>query len=374
MKWTKSDFSLFFQWPGVEGMLNQIERVGRICYKSVGTRYYAVPEKEFNLSQIPMTSLEDGIDIFITNKKPSAFADKDLYYISIKNIYAGHLPEMYSKYEIKEDDDATKVDYLVGKGIFKNLTAKDFVSNLIENGHYAMLEHGNVFLTVPVYRLDILLHYIFNKYTRIKYTPTHYLITTNYRVVVEHGYEDDLKFFKETDMHYERPCVKFIMDRAGSQSVERHRGKHGISFAQESTRFCNYSKDKFGNELTFIIPEWMRVLSDNYSEKELAELTDTELVNKLASKYPSVKKICKEFKNDEKLYIDLTTNEENKFKAEDARGVLPLLLKTEFVMTAFTDDWRHFFDLRCDSHAHPDLRTIARQLKYNFDMIFMDYE
>ena len=118
----------------------------------------------------------------------------------------------------------------------------------------------------------------------------------------------------------------------------------------------------------------MGVFFDIYIVYELAWWTDTELGKKHASKYPSVKKICKEFKNDEKLYIDLTTNEEDKFKAEDARGVLPLLLKTEFVMTAFTDDWKHFFDLRCDSHAHPDLRTIARQLKYNFDMMFIDYE
>jgi thymidylate synthase (FAD) len=81
------------------------------------------------------------------------------------------------------------------------------------------------------------------------------MITTNYRVLVENGWLDDLQFLcNPAGYHHKRMSVRFICDRGVSHEFVRHRV---FSFAQESTRYCNYTKDKFSNEITFIEPLWL---------------------------------------------------------------------------------------------------------------------
>ena len=139
-------------------------------------------------------------------------------------------------------------------------SAKGFVERMIKSGHGAMLEHGTVYLTI--YPHDAITGYKYrnNKYSkyferRIREEPTPEVtkyVTTNYRVLVENSWLDDLKYICEpTEFHEKRITVKFICDRGVSHEFVRHRV---FSFAQESTRYCNYSKEKFGNELTFILP------------------------------------------------------------------------------------------------------------------------
>lgn len=129
-------------------------------------------------------------------------------------------------------------------------------------------------------------------------------------------------------------CGYSISDRGVSHEFVRHRV---FSFAQESTRYCNYSKDKFDNEITFIIPNWYSKTSFN--------------------KHGGVEKYLQECEN---LYFSLL--DQGRYPQE-ARCILPNMLKTELIMTGFESDWEHFFELRCSKAAHPDAQKLANELK-----------
>lgn len=135
--------------------------------------------------------------------------------------------------------------------------------------------------------------------------------------------------------------VKFTTDRAIANELVRHRM---ASYAQESTRYCNYSKDKFDNELTFIIPSQAETNQFNQI------LTDD------AEAFPSFKDALEMA---EAYYMTLI---HKGWTAEQARSVLPLCTKTEINMKANLREWRHFFRLRCNKHAHPDMRVLALDL------------
>jgi thymidylate synthase (FAD) len=131
----------------------------------------------------------------------------------------------------------------------------------------------------------------------------------------------------------------------------RHRT---FSFAQESTRYCNYSKDKFGNELTFIIPKWVNIEEGTYN-------TAAAPLNILNVKDTLWYESCylSEFYYKKLLELQSTPQE--------ARAVLTNSLKTELVMTGYLEDWKHFFDLRLfgtTGKPHPDAQYAAA-LAYN---------
>lgn len=123
--------------------------------------------------------------------------------------------------------------------------------------------------------------------------------------------------------------VKFICDRGVSHEIVRHRM---ASFCQESTRYCNYSKDKFDGELTFIKPCFWDEGTQNYYDWYCA---------------------CRSV---EETYLRLLGRG---VTPQEARAVLPNSLKTELVMTANIREWRHFLNLRCDPAAHPQMREVA---------------
>lgn len=288
MKLIKPSFEIWEQPSGLEGVYKQIERAGRICYKS-----------------------ED---------------------------------------KITED------------------SAKSFIDRMIKSGHGAMLEHGTVYLKVfnVIENSELIDKYKSNKYSVVKEGTEVYnchgdilygsckCITTNYRVLVENGWLDDLKYiYKPTKFHEKRITVHFVCDRGVSHEFVRHRV---MSFAQESTRYCNYSKDKFGNELTFIQPCW---------------LDDERL--KLYGPYHTVIRdkslesiFIASLNNAEKDYIDLI---DLGWKPQEARAVLPNSLKTELVVTGFVSDWNHFFDLRVRGTTgapHPQAKELAEPLMKEF--------
>lgn len=148
-------------------------------------------------------------------------------------------------------------------------SAKEFLAKLIKNGHEAMIEHYNI-------------------------------------------------------------TVKVICDRGVSHEIVRHRL---ASYAQESTRYCNYSKEKFGEQITFIQPCFW----DEYSE--LYEIWEKQMYWI------------------EQCYLDLIGH--GGASPQEARSVLPNSLKTEIVITMNLREWRHFFKLRTASAAHPQMREIA---------------
>lgn len=140
----------------------------------------------------------------------------------------------------------------------------------------------------------------------------------------------------EAMLEHSQLSVLFICDRGVSHEIVRHRLS---SFAQESTRYCNYSKDKFGNEITVVEP----IISDNC-------FTDPD------RSYAYWKAACQEA---EVAYFDMLSNG---CYPQEARSVLPNSLKTEIVMTANYREWRHFLKLRCDEAAHPQMRELAMPL------------
>ena len=287
MKLIKPKFEIWPQPAGLEGVYKQIERVGRVCYKS-----------------------ED---------------------------------------KITED------------------SAKPFVERMIKSGHGAMLEHGTVYLCFPMAYEHLYYRYGINPYSFSYFSGSKEkgtwrgIVTTNLRVLVENNWMDDLKYICEpTEYHERRVCVHFVCDRGVSHEFVRHRV---MSFAQESTRYCNYSKDKFGNELTFIEPCWL----EDYNYKDntynqlfidslrFAEAHYLDLLKKWDDKIPD-KRYKTGFRN-------------NPWTPQQARAVLPNALKIELVMTGFVSDWNHFFDLRARGTTgapHPQAKELAEPLMKEF--------
>lgn len=243
----------------------------------------------------------------------------------------------------------------------KENTAEKMVKMLIDRGHTAMLEHGTVYLTLPEnsYGTEIHHHYICNPYAISKSDDLgRVYITTNYRVLIENDWVNDINYYCEpTKFHEKRITVKFICDRGISHELVRHRV---FSFAQESTRYCNYSKDKFGNELTYIEPCWLK--DYNYSDNTYYGIYLDALTAAEAKYFDLLKQW--DDKIPDRRYKTGFRN--NPWTPQQARSVLPNSLKTEVCMTGFKDDWDQFFELRCDKAAHPQMRELAIPLKETF--------
>ena len=234
-------------------------------------------------------------------------------------------------------------------------SAKEFVDRMIKSGHGAMLEHCTVYLTIPN-DSDLCLLLKMNPYTKCNPVEGICYITTNLRVLVEHKamWLIDKYLCEPTEYHERRYTVKFICDRGVSHEFVRHRV---FSFAQESTRYCNYSKDKFDNEVTFILPCWC-----NQEDGDYGDIFNRARKN-VANKDGVFSDFIDGLYQAEHKYFKLL---EQGWKAQEARAILPNALKTELVMTGFVSDWEHFFDLRCPGSAHPQARELAIPLKEEF--------
>lgn len=155
-----------------------------------------------------------------------------------------------------------------------------------------------------------------------------------------------LKSGHESVIEHEKVSIRFICDRGVSHEIVRHRI---ASYSQESTRYCNYSKDKFGKEITVIKPLFWEEDSEEY-----------------------------------KIWYETMLHSEQAYQAliqlgakpQEARSILPNSLKTEIVVTMNLREWRHFFKLRTATNAHPQMREIAcmalAKLKQEIPIIFDD--
>lgn len=133
-----------------------------------------------------------------------------------------------------------------------------------------------------------------------------------------------------------------------------------FSFAQESQRYCNYNKNKFNNELTFIKPTWLNIPTGDYTYWD-GDWCD---IDNMKIQLPSDNGVADNFLwclNNARMQYRLLINKG--LKPQEARAVLPNATKTELVMTGFESDWEHFFGLRCSGAAHPDARKLADELK-----------
>ena len=264
-----------------------------------------------------------------------------------------------SSVQIIKEKDPYKMIELAGRTCYKSEdkitedSAKKFVDRMIKLGHGAMLEHGTIYLKIDKTEDGHLpparLYWSdgnHKKYTRVRKHGNSIYVTTNLRVIVENNRLDDLQYQVEpTEHHEKRITAKFICDRGVSHEFVRHRV---FSFAQESTRYCNYSKDKFNNELTLIKPSWIEESIDSLNQ----EFRDTDR--------DDTSIFIRALRSAEEEYFTLLNNG---WKPQQARQVLPNATKTELVMTGFESDWEGFFKLRCSGAAHPDAKKLADELR-----------
>ena len=162
-----------------------------------------------------------------------------------------------------------------------------------------------------------------------------------------------LKRGHESVIEHVSVTVRVICDRGVSHEIVRHRI---ASYSQESTRYCNYADDKFGNEITVILPcffEFLNYENDNY-------------------RYSVWYNACKRAEDAYNILISKGAS------PQEARSVLPNSLKTEMFITMNLREWRHFFRLRCSPAAHPQMRQIAtmilNQFKQTFPLFVEDIE
>lgn len=239
-------------------------------------------------------------------------------------------------------------------------SAEKMVENLMKRGHGSPLEHGTIYLVIP-YDVSACGRTPFHKYAKNPYSKVihgdtmdinYAYITTNYRVLVENGWLDDLQYLCEpTEYHEKRYSVKITCSRSIANEFVRHRV---MSFCQESQRYVGYDKERFGGEIVFIIPDWVKILMNDLSEDDFADC-----------QYEDVKCWWEFMRYTEFEYMRLMKLGR---KPQEARSVLNNDCKTELMITGFASDWKHFFKLRTAISAHPDARAIACPLEAEFKL------
>lgn len=263
-------------------------------------------------------------------------------------------------------------------------TEEEFVKRVIlrhkpwssEANHLAMLEHGTVYLKriVDYSNEDYNIFENFyeqNPYSRVTYDGGFCYVTTNFRVLIENNWLDDLKYIcKPTEYHARRVTVSFTTNIGVTREFNRHRVD---SIAEESTRYCNYNKRNDG-QLKIGLPAWL--------------LDDEHLPYLKSHQFDKLSTYCEEYLNDNndinpECWCDmdfylfaLSVSEycynmliKKGWKPQQAREVLPLVTKSQLIHTAFVDDWKHFFALRAEGVSgppHPNAKLLAKPLMEKF--------
>lgn len=280
-------------------------------------------------------------------------------------------------------------------------SAVDFVKRMINSGHGAMLEHGTIYLKCDDMGPDeygkvnciipLKGKYSTNPYSKVNFVcwnqcpdevqsefcnsiprTTEY-VTTNFRVIIENGWQEDLKYLCEpTEHHEKRYTVKLTTDIGVTREGNRHRKN---SIAEESTRYCNYTKEKFGGEIKVTKHAW-------FTDEDVDFLTseDRDPIKDLENYF---KIVLEEIRTEKTLmhpidywYFSMLVSNYNYNKlietgwvAQQARTVLTLSTKSDIVYTAFASDWKHFFDLRLygtTGKPHPDMLYLAEKIRDEF--------
>lgn len=260
--------------------------------------------------------------------------------------------ERCARVSYKSEDKITDTSY------------EKFVNMLESRGHDRPLEFGTVYLSRTSQKednMEWLDKYAYNPWSKFSFgngstringelRNTVY-VTTNYRVIKEHHWEDDLQYLCEpTEYHHKRYTVHMILDRGVMDEFRTH---VGLSHLAESTRYVNYSKKKFGSELTFIKPCWL-------DDEKLKLYGPYHTV--IRDKSPESIFIAN-LNNAEKDYLDLI---KLGWTPQQARSVLPLSIKSELISCGFEDVWTNFFYRRDAPDAHPMAQEIAKPMHQKF--------
>lgn len=241
----------------------------------------------------------------------------------------------------------------------KEESGEDFCKRtILLNKHYGMLEHGTVYLIMPgnTFYGGAAVRYGVNPYSKVNKVYDKLYITTNYRVILENGWEKDLDYWSEpTEFHEKRYTLSLITSIGIGRELCRHRK---FSFAQESTRYCNYGKQE---EMEFIVPYWANLNPGLYTFDGTGYVGDG-----FCEDYGECTKetvFLEALSDCEEHYLDILNRG---LKAQDAREVLPLALKSQLIMTGFESDWKDFLDKRLlekTGKVHPDMLTLTKQIQ-----------
>lgn len=244
-----------------------------------------------------------------------------------------------------------------------------FLKILTSRNHGSPLEHGTIYLTVPKNNKEFekeCNEVISSKYAEVVTDDDNTYITTNYRVVYKLNPDFITKFWSEPTKHVRRVTYRIICSRAIGYELVRHRV---MSFTQESTRYCNYSKGKFQSCIQCIIPSWIDEIKDGETFT-VADIAPDRLMQMLFNskqhRSPITMSVISSHICVEASYFELLRQE---CTPQQARDVLPNGLKTELVITGTVPQWEHLLSLRSKAYgavgAHPDMEVIADSIYYS---------
>ena len=242
-----------------------------------------------------------------------------------------------------------------------------FVNMLEKRDHARPLEFGTVHLQMYIsdfhkLRDTLCINNMWNdQWIKYHYVGKLTYVTTNYRyylaiIKVFPSAENDFDP-QDDELYPKRYTVHFITSRGVMDEFRTH---VGLSHLAESTRYCNYDKDRFGNEITCVIPHWCSdLIEGNSYDLSICEygLIQTENLSEKSAKW--VESMCQA----EQDYMNLINDS---CIAQEARDVLPLGVKSELISCGFEDAWENFFYRRCAKDAHPMAREIAIPLQEKF--------
>lgn len=276
--------------------------------------------------------------------------------------------ERCARVSYKSEDKITDTSY------------EKFVNMLESRGHDRPLEFGTVHLKMMLPDFQTFIHSVLtigmfnNIWIKHAYKGDTIYITTNYRYYLDiiKYFPNVKEYFTEEDNEYypKRYTVHMILDRGVMDEFRTH---VGLSHLAESTRYCNYSKDKFGNELTFIKPCWLDVPEGKYNHCVMVSKNSPDIrVECVGSdeigKYYNIGENEGLFLNglvqSELTYLNLINNK--KWTPQQARSVLPLGIKSELISCGFEDSWENFFKRRDAPDAHPMAQEIAKPMHQKF--------
>ena len=252
--------------------------------------------------------------------------------------------ERCARVSYKSEDKITDTSY------------EKFVNMLESRGHDRPLEFGTVYLDIPTKNLTPGDEYIqavgkyhCNPWSIKEDVDGHAYISTNYRVIKENHWEEDLQYLcQPTEFHHKRYTVHMILDRGVMDEFRTH---VGLSHLAESTRYCNYSKDKFNNEVTFIKPCWVNISTTDSAVYDANNNGDY---------------FIQALEDAENWYLSLL---KEGWTPQQARSVLPLGIKSELISCGFEDAWENFMRRRDAPDAHPMAQEIAKPMHEEFNKL-----
>ena len=370
MKIIESNIEYIPQDYTLEGIYSQIERAGRVCYASF-PKYSSFNNDLEKMNDFYSLSKEEFLKAY--SKITEQEYDETNYFENLDRIKKGLCPS-----------DNFNSTYIT--------EAHKFVDTLIKSKHLSPLEHGTVYLKYETlmsnldrdYIEDTVFNTIVNPFVNNPYSKVNILggynspiglniyTTTNLRVILENKDIDleDLKDFicLPTKYHEKRYSFEVICSIGVSREWNRHRT---LSVSEQSTRYCNFNKDKFHYEIFFIKPYWYneenapinnfikKTNQYSYISEYYFNISEDELDN-IGENDPREFNFHTSIETAEAMYINMIRLG---CKPQEAREVLPLCTATKVFYTGFKSDWKHWLELRDSNAAHPDIRKFTPYIK-----------